>query len=117
MTKPTPTERASNRAETAAYLRSMAQRQIGLAVEFAQQAERFEDRELLDADRGHTFRITVELRGSTIVTGDEHHRDEPGFEPLPHAVEVRAWSLRDALAQATVLPLTAWYDEIVGGPA
>jgi len=106
MTKP----RRHSRAEIAAYLRSMAQRERELAVEFDQQAARYEDPVEVEADAGHTWRIAVELRGSSSVVGDEHHRDAPTFDRL-EVVEVRAWNLRAALAAAAALPLSAYFPE------
>lgn len=58
-------------------------------------------------DRGHTFRVGVEIRGSSRV-GDEPHRDASTFQPLSRPVEVRAWNLRAALQSAALLSLSAW---------
>ena len=98
----------------AAYLRQTAAKQREIAVEFDQQAERAERRilgRLPDGDRGHTWRISIEERGSSKVTGDEHHSDASEFNPLPTSVEVRAWNLSDALAQAAALPFSDWFPE------
>jgi hypothetical protein len=101
-------------AELAAYMRTMAERQRELAVEFDQFAEAMErraDPSRVPADGGHTFRLNVECRGSSAVVGDEHHHDESGFSMLPSSVEVRAWNLADALKRASGLPLSAWFPE------
>lgn len=111
MTRLRPEEQAKRRDEVVHYLRTMAHRQIRLATEFLEQADRLDDAERADADRGHTFRFSVALRGSTIVTGDAHHRDAEDFELIPNAVEVRAWDLPAALAIAAALPLAVWYPE------
>ena len=62
-------------------------------------------------DAGHTFRITVEIRGSSKFRGETHHRDDPHFDPMPNQVTVRAWSLREALEKAALLPLDDWFEE------
>ena len=60
-------------------------------------------------DDGHTFRITSVSRGSYKVVGEEHHSDAPYFEvDFPFVVEVRAWSLTDAMRKAADLPFDAW---------
>lgn len=64
---------------------------------------------------GHTFRITFASRGSYgLMTGPE--LDLSSFEDAkywdkPRTVEVRAWSLIEALVKAAALPLSAWFDE------
>lgn len=63
-----------------------------------------------DSDTGHTFRIAIELRGTSKVVGDAHHHDGDAYYPL-QVVEVRAWSLRNALVKAAELPLSAWFPE------
>lgn len=96
-----------------AYLRHMAQQQRDLAVEFDQQADRIAERhdgQEVEADLGHTWRLTVESRASSAVVGDQHHHDAPEFTPLGRAVEVRAWNLRQALTAAAALPLQVWFD-------
>lgn len=111
MTKLTPEEWQARNERTVAYLRHMAQQQRELAIEFAQQADRWDTAPTVNADRGHTWRISVELRGSSIVKGDEHHHDAPTFKPLQRSVDVRAWSLSAAFARAAALPLSSWFDE------
>lgn len=59
-------------------------------------------------DDGHLFRLAVDIRGSSKVVGDEHHIDDPHWSPDPWTIAVRAWSLRDAIAQIHALPLNAW---------
>ena len=59
-------------------------------------------------DHGHTFRLTARSRGSYTVAGDPRHTDAPDFGPPMLAVEVRAWSLPQALRKAAELPLSAW---------
>lgn len=61
---------------------------------------------------GHTFRFTVESRGSSRVwpEGEEPgpYTDNEDFSGCPWTLEVRAWSLRAALVKAAALPLNAW---------
>lgn len=64
-----------------------------------------------DPDNGHTFRISVDSRGSYMVVGDEHHSDAGDFHGIPHVLEIRAWDLPAALAKAAALPLSAWHRE------
>lgn len=59
-------------------------------------------------DDGHLFRLSMDLRGSSMVVGDEHHTDDPNWSPDPWTIEVRAWSLREAIAKIHALPLCAW---------
>lgn len=63
----------------------------------------------LGPESGHTFRVSVESRGSYAVVGVEGHTDADHFEPLPGVVEVRAWNLNDALHRAAQRPLSAWF--------
>lgn len=68
-------------------------------------------------DDGHTFRILFDSRGSYSVVGDAHHTDSPDFDGTYHVVEVRAWSLRDALLKAADLPFPVLLGtELVGQP-
>lgn len=63
---------------------------------------------------GHTFRITVLCRGAYGITGDPKRYDEKEFDDgfmLP--VEVRAWSLKQALLKAADLPFGTWFPEEV----
>lgn len=59
-------------------------------------------------DDGHTFRILATCRGSHKVVGDEHHTDSPDFGDIGFQIEVRAWSLVDAMAEAAKHPLPEW---------
>lgn len=65
----------------------------------------------LGPESGHTFRVSVECRGSSSVVGVEGHTDAEDFEPLPRAVEVRAWNLTDALSRAANRPLSDWFPD------
>ncbi len=58
-------------------------------------------------DTGHLFRISVAGTMSSRVVGDLHHTDAD-WEAEPWTVEVRAWSLPEAMRKAADLPLTAW---------
>lgn len=58
-------------------------------------------------DDGHTFEIETRSRGSYITLGDTGHSDADDWGSNG-AVEVRAWSLREALVKAASLPLDAW---------
>lgn len=61
-------------------------------------------------DDGHTFRISVCSRMSSKVVGEPHHTDSPQFDDdLVNLVEVRAWSLSEALEKAALMPLSVWY--------
>lgn len=68
-------------------------------------------RPLQGPDDGHTFRISVAVRGSSLTVGDEHHRDAGDFEDLETSVEVRAWNLSEALVEASLLSLDHWFPE------
>lgn len=57
---------------------------------------------------GHRFRITVASAGSYSVEGVPGHTDSHRFDGH-RTVEVRAWSLRAALAKAWDLPITVWF--------
>lgn len=59
-------------------------------------------------DQGHTFRITVQSRGSYRIQGDEQYHDEPDFSGPPWVQEVRAWSLMEALRRAQDIPFATW---------
>lgn len=65
-----------------------------------------------DPEAGHTFRIEAHSRGSYAVLGADGkpgpHTDAEWMPEHPFVIEVRAWSLRDALAKAAQLPLAAW---------
>lgn len=63
-----------------------------------------------EADEGHTFEFTVRLRGSSKVTGEEHHEDAPQFDTL-EVQTVRAWSLPAAIKKLQELPLGAWFPD------
>lgn len=52
---------------------------------------------------GHTFRFLWDSRGSYSV-GNEPPTDAPAFDGIPHVVEVRGWSLTEALRNAAELP-------------
>ena len=54
-------------------------------------------------DKGHTFRIVFESRGSFKVGDSDYIQEADWFGP-PHQIEVRAWNLRDALLKAAMLP-------------
>lgn len=60
------------------------------------------------ADLGHTFRVSVRMRGSSKVVGDLHFDDADFFDDLS-PVEVRAWDLPSALIQAATLPFSVWF--------
>lgn len=62
-------------------------------------------------DDGHTWAITIGCRSSSKVVGDEHHTDAPQWDDDTVTVEVRAWSLRDALDKVTAQE----YMRILGG--
>ena len=55
---------------------------------------------------GHTWRFTASARGSYSVVGGPKHDADWWSEPW--IIEVRAWSLPEALRRAAELPLTAW---------
>jgi hypothetical protein len=57
-------------------------------------------------EAGHTFEITWRLRGSSAVVGEPHFDSEDWSEPITQ--QVRAWSLREALARAQTIPLHVW---------
>ncbi len=57
-------------------------------------------------EAGHTFEITWRLRGSPAVVGGPHHDSEDWSEPSSQ--RVRAWSLREAFARASAIPLNVW---------
>lgn len=59
------------------------------------------------ADDGHTFRISVETRGSFGVVGEPHHTDAEWWG-APFVREMRAWDLPQALRVAATLPLSSW---------
>jgi hypothetical protein len=65
---------------------------------------------------GHTFRFTMASRTSANVEGEP--KSDSGWWGDPSRVEVRAWNLRDALAKAQALPLSAWVpaDDVVTPP-
>jgi hypothetical protein len=90
----------------------MARQSRKLATEFEEKADEYDGRvtpgEPADGD---TWRIIIESRGSHAVRGEGTHVDAPSFEPLPNWVEVRAWSLSEALILAAGMPLDAWFDE------
>lgn len=71
---------------------------------------------MADADQGHTFEISIRSRGSYIVQGDEHHRDEPDFSGEPYVVQIRAWSLKEALEKAVDVPFEVWMISAFGEP-
>jgi len=89
-----------------------------LAVLDADRAERAFTEERWAAERddpeaGHTFRLQAVSRGSYAVcdeTGEPGpHTDAdwmPGEEPF--VIEVRGWSLSQALGKAAQLPLPCW---------
>lgn len=60
---------------------------------------------------GHTFRITIESRGSYGVVGVSGHTDAEEFAGGARTVEVRAWDLPAALRKAAALPLATWFAE------
>lgn len=55
---------------------------------------------------GHTFHFLVTSRMSAGMVGEERH-DADWWGP-PWTLEVRAWSLRAACAQAALVPLSEW---------
>lgn len=61
---------------------------------------------------GHTFRFTVQSRGSSRIwpegKGPGPYTDDPEFMGEPWTLEVRAWNLHDALRLAAEQPLNAW---------
>ena len=57
---------------------------------------------------GHTFEISVRLRGSYGVVGEPDSTDAEDFSPLK-TVEVRAWNLREAFRKAADLPLADFF--------
>lgn len=61
-----------------------------------------------DPELGHTFRISVVSRGSYGIGVGGQHSDADAFDGVPWAVEVRGWSLSEALERAARLPLWAW---------
>lgn len=65
----------------------------------------------LGPDSGHTFRVSVESRGSYAVVGVEGHHDADDFMGPVMTVEVRAWNLPDALRRACNYPLPSWWAE------
>lgn len=67
-----------------------------------------------EPSEGHTFRISVESRGSYRVTGDPTYRDAPEFDGIPWVMEVRAWSLREALEKAVAVPFATWAENTFG---
>lgn len=60
------------------------------------------------ADLGHTFRLVVTSRMSSMVVGDEHHSDAPEFGSTELVLKVRAWDLPSALRAAAERPLSDW---------
>ncbi len=66
-------------------------------------------------DAGHLFRISVTGTMSFRVVGEPHHADAD-WESEPWTVEVRAWSLPEAMRKAAELPLTAWGGHQLGEP-
>jgi hypothetical protein len=96
----------------AEHLRQSARRTRELADEYDATADRMDGRESPGTpEDGHTWRIAISLRGSSKVVGEAEHHDAPAFAPLHNWVEVRAWSLSEALVRAAGLPLDAWFDE------
>lgn len=65
-----------------------------------------------DPEAGHTFRIEAHSRGSyAVVTEDgttSPHTDAEWMPETPFVIEVRAWSLSDAMRKAAQLPLPLW---------
>lgn len=61
-------------------------------------------------DDGHTFRISYQIRGSSMVVGDEHHTDAPAFSGIVTTVEVRAWDLKAALRKVLDMPFAELAD-------
>lgn len=60
---------------------------------------------------GHTFRFTVEVRGSSGILNEHEstpHTDEPFFMGEPWTLEVRAWSLVAALRKAADAGMLSW---------
>lgn len=55
-------------------------------------------------EAGHTFRFLWDSRGSSKVVGDADYTDAPHFDGVPHQIEVRGWSLVEALRNAAELP-------------
>lgn len=66
----------------------------------------------LGPESGHTFRISVDSRGSYAVVGVEGHTDSEDFMGPPMTVEVRAWNLPDAVRRAANLPVSVWFESI-----
>lgn len=61
-------------------------------------------------DLGHTFRFCIAMRGSSKVVGEPHHHDHDEWHGFK-VVDIRAWSLREALSKAYALPMSAWFEE------
>lgn len=55
---------------------------------------------------GHTFRFEWSVRGSSRVVGESEYKDSNYFSE-PSVFEVRAWSVREALAKAAELSFSA----------
>ncbi len=53
---------------------------------------------------GHTFRFRFDIRPSSRIVGDLEYTDGPDFMGPVHEVQVRAWSLTEALRKAAGLP-------------
>jgi hypothetical protein len=62
---------------------------------------------------GHVWRFTVDHKGHSSIVGGgpESHRDADEWSD-PVVVEVRANSLREALAVATTVPLSVWFKDL-----
>lgn len=71
----------------------------------------------LGPESGHTFRVSVESRGSYAVAGVEGHTDAEDFSGPVMTVEVRAWDLPEAVRRASNYPLSVWFaPELVQSP-
>jgi hypothetical protein len=57
---------------------------------------------------GHTWLIAVRSRSSSKVVGDPTHHDAEEFDAEPMTLQVRGWSLAEALAKAAHRGLAAW---------
>ena len=60
-------------------------------------------------EAGHTFEITWRSRGSSAVVGGPHSDSDYWGEPVTQ--QVRAWSLREAFARVSTIPLNVWFPD------
>lgn len=113
MTAPDATTRLRHKIELAIMGRTAPRAADAVMAILAEQAftEEQWQAEQDDPEAGHTFRLTAASRGSYGVVGVEGHTDAewmPEDVAAPFVIEVRAWSLRAAMAKAAQLPLSSW---------